>query len=183
MTNNAIYFVAPATREQAIAHLITLSPEDRYTRFCQSKTDEGIRNYVEQAKGSFYGVFVLGSFTPVSLLHYCPSWDNSNWCYPVLAEGDRFVEVAFSTTREHQGKGYGQLLMLFVKGLATVDRVDMVIMNGLAENQSIKKLARRSGFEVTTEYGEFDATMRTYKRKIKDHIEFVTAIIKGEKND
>jgi GNAT superfamily N-acetyltransferase len=165
----AMYYISICPKPQVAAHFKGLTPEARRTRFCSQISDESIDKYVENAKGTFYGVFVfddfLGSRVPVSVLHYCPLWEAKNFYTDFIEGKKRIAEVAFSTLPDHQKKGFAKVLMFFVKGLAEFDMVDTLIMSGLAENKSIQKMAKGAGFDVKTDYDEFEAHMKTWRAK------------------
>lgn len=148
------YFVSPVSKELALEHLKILTHDERRSRFCMVKNDSALELYAKDAKGRFYGVFVIGQIIPVSLLHYVPI--------------DGVAEVAFSTNTYYQGKGYAKVLMYFVKGLAEIDNVDTLIMSGLSSNKAMQHLAVSVGFEVETDYGEFDARVKTWRSRCKE---------------
>ena len=136
-------------RDDVINHLIELSPEDRYTRFCSVASDEFIHRYVYSAQGLFYGWKDFSSGKCVALMHL------------VFDKKTRNVEIAISVLPEYKGKGYAKALIQFAYDWANSICANKVVINGLSENSPMIRLAKKSGFDISTYSGEFEGQMST----------------------
>ena len=158
-------------KEKAIEHLKSLSPEDRYTRFCSTANDEYIEKYVNTAKGFFYGLFDVvpnrGGFTEcAALLHL------------VYDAKTNSIEVAVSVMQKHRGKGFSKKLMYFAMGMAEVYQAKSLIVSGLSNNSPMVNLAKECGYIVNHDYGEFEGVAETigadFNRIVENNIKLFT---------
>lgn len=145
-------------KQQLTDHLLRLSLNDRYLRFCSTLSDEAIAKYVDRIDlRSTEGEAVFAIFDDnkqiVGMCHIAPYYDD-----PAGAE------MALSVDENFRKKGVGDLL--FSRGVLHCESLGIkkVYMNCLATNAPIQKLAKRSGMSVTTSYGESVANLNLNDR-------------------
>lgn len=155
------------TKTEAIAHFLSLPPEDRYCRFCSQASDDYIRKYVETAEGSFYG--------DVRVIN--PKDETGSYYYPVAVSvgvvhiyndiKSNSAEVAVSVLPEYKGQSIGTKLMYFAHGVAEVYQAKTINVSGLGHNSPMIQLAKACGYTVKKEYGEFEGSITTIGADIK----------------
>lgn len=152
------------SKSEALGHFLMLSPEDRYCRFCMPASDDYIKRYVETAGGFFYGEFrfVWGDsedrFPPqllAGVVHICHDKKSES------------TEVAVSVLPEFKGKHIGSKLMYFAQGVAEMYQSKRLVISGLGQNSPMIQLARSCGYEVKSEYGEFEGQVTTIGADLK----------------
>lgn len=145
------------TKQETIDHLLELSPEDRYSRFCTSASDDYIKKYVDSGVGFFYGdvVWQDGCRRVAGVVHICHNKKNAS------------VEVAVSVLPEFKGQNIGTKLMYFTQGIAEVYQADQLLVTGLGSNSPMIQLAKSCGYSVKTEYGEFEGAASTIGADLK----------------
>lgn len=150
------------TKEEALVHLLTLSPEDRYTRFCSAANDDYIRGYVEREVGFFYG-FVRPLLPEDSVNQYGNKqlYIATAVIHVVFNINTKTLEVAVSTLPQEKGKGLAKKLMFFAHGLAEAYNADKIIVSGLSVNSPMIQLAKSCGYNVKSSYGEFEGEIST----------------------
>lgn len=158
-------------RQEILDHLLRLPLNDRYLRFCNTLSDEGIKKYVDRIDlRSTTGEACFAVFDDrkciIGLCHVAP-----------YAEGDSSAEMALSVDEDHRKNGIGDIL--FYRGILHCESLGIkrIYMNCLASNTPIQKLARRHGMKVTTDYGESIAAL-----DIKD-VNAVAAFLESVQND
>jgi len=131
-----------AERGKVGAFLLALDEGDRHSRFCRTMTDDAIRGYVERM--DWDEVVVLGAFdheaNVIGLIELCDLGDTA--------------ELAIAVAPEHRRSGVGRALM--ERGLlkSKVLGKERATLTCLAENQPMRRLARRLGLNAKTEGGE-----------------------------
>ena len=146
------------TKDEAIGHFIALSPEDRYTRFCMTASDEYIKSYVSRSVGFFYGTIefhVMKAPVITGVIHIVHDLNTKS------------VEVAVSVLPEAKGKGIAKKLMYFANGVAEMYGADKMKISGLSKNSPMIQLAKKCGYEVHHECGEFEGEAQTIGADIK----------------
>ena len=140
-------------RNEILEHLLRLPLNDRYLRFCNTLSDEGIAKYVDRIDlRSTTGEACFAVFDDnkniIGLCHVAPYTDD---------EGG--AEMALSVDEQYRKNGVGDVL--FHRGLLHCESLGIkkIYMNCLASNTPIQKLARRHGMKVTTDYGESVAAL------------------------
>lgn len=146
------------TKDEVRSHYLALSPEDRYTRFCMAASDEYITNYVNRSVGFFYGSIELQLMkNPVI----------SGVIHIVHDLNTKSVEVAVSVLPESKGKGIAKKLMYFALGVAEMYGADKLKISGLSNNSPMIQLAKKCGYDVHNECGEFEGEAYTIGADIK----------------
>ncbi len=126
-------------REAIQDHLLRLSSNDRYLRFCTTATDYYILRYVASnlkiEPQWAYGAFDQGKL--VALVN-------------IADLGKEVFELAFSIDQDYRGQGLaGQLMESAVQRCREL-AAKKIIMSCLRQNQKMQALARRSGLAVKT---------------------------------
>ena len=152
------------SKSEAIIHLLGLSPEERYSRFCFPANDEYIINYVNKAKGFFYGYYNLE--TPIDFIK--PSVKCSALLHFVYYKQDNSIEVAVSVLADYRGRGLAKALLSFGAKLAESYPVNKLYVTGLSSNSPMVSLAKSCGFELKNEYGEFEGIRETIGSDIRE---------------
>lgn len=135
--------VNESDKAKILDHLLNLSVNDRYMRFCSALSDHAITNYVNRldltGKDVVFGMFQDNKM--IGMLHVAPDTKDS-------------AEFALSVEQVCRGKGIGDTL--FGRGLLHCESVGIrsVYMNCLATNVAIKKMAARRGMTITTDRAE-----------------------------
>lgn len=135
--------LSPADLPQIAEHLLRLSADDRYLRFCTSATDDFIRRYVfkimnldkDLAYGAFDGPKLVG------LAH-------------IVLIDDTSCELAFSIDEEYRGHGLARVLMRTAIGACEELDVSKLCMSCLRQNKKMQALATSFGLSMTITYDE-----------------------------
>lgn len=158
-------------RNEILEHLLRLPLNDRYLRFCNTLSDEGIAKYVDRIDlRSTTGEACFAVFDDnkniIGLCHVAPYTDD---------EGG--AEMALSVDEQYRKNGVGDVL--FHRGLLHCESLGIkkIYMNCLASNTPIQKLARRHGMKVTTDYGESVAALNLTDRNA------IMAFLESVQND
>lgn len=158
-------------RNEILEHLLRLPLNDRYLRFCNTLSDEGIAKYVDRIDlRSTTGEACFAVFDDnkniIGLCHVAPYTDD---------EGG--AEMALSVDEQYRKNGVGDVL--FHRGLLHCESLGIkkIYMNCLASNTPIQKLARRHGMKVTTDYGESVAALNLTDRNA------IVAFLESVQND
>lgn len=128
-------------REQMRAHLLRLDAQDRRLRFGRAASDETIHRYCDRI--DWPRTTVVSCFAGESLRGIAEL---------VRLPGDAPVgaEVALSVDPAFRGRGVGAGLLGKTLMLARNRFVDTVFLLALAENEPVRRLARRFGASITT---------------------------------
>lgn len=147
--------VVKETAKQVILnHLLRLSVNDRYMRFCSALSDYAITTYVDKldltGNDVVFGVFGADD-TMIGMLHIAPDSKDS-------------AEFALSVDADQRKLGIGDAL--FERGLLHCESVGVrqVYMNCLATNMAIKKMASKRGMTITTDRAESIARVNVNNR-------------------
>jgi RimJ/RimL family protein N-acetyltransferase len=158
-------------RAQILDHLIRLPLNDRYLRFCNTLSDEGIAKYVDRidlrsTTGEACFAVYDDEKNVVGLCHIAP-----------YADDDGAAEMALSVDEDYRKNGIGDVL--FYRGILHCESLGIkkIYMNCLASNTPIQRLARRHGMKVTTDYGESVAALN-----LKDN-NAILAFLESVQND
>lgn len=138
----------PAELSKYRDHLLRLSPDDRRLRFGFPISDEGIDTFVDRLRTRGDRV----------LVHFNPTLEVIGAAQ--VASTDReAAELAFSVDETERGQGIGR--DLFRRGLlwARNRGIRRAHLHFLAENRSMRLLAREAGMEITLEAGECEAVV------------------------
>jgi GNAT superfamily N-acetyltransferase len=135
-----------AERGKVGAFLLALDERDRHWRFCRPMTDEAIRSYVERMRWD--EIVVLGAFdhdaNVIGLIELCDLGETA--------------ELAVAVAPEHRRAGVGRALM--ERGLlkSKVLGKERVSLSCMAENQPMRRLARRMGLAAKSDGGEMTSS-------------------------
>lgn len=130
-------------------HLKRLEGNDRRMRFGTMLPDDAIDQYVDRSWDEsdhvWFGVIQDGEI--IAAVHIAQEEDKSK------------AELGLSVDPEWRGQQLGQAL--FDRAVYALKARDVrdVFMHCLAENAIIKRIARKNGMVMVTEYGETDADL------------------------
>jgi RimJ/RimL family protein N-acetyltransferase len=141
--NITIEELGSINRQQVFEHLLRLSPEDRYLRFCTLATDAFIHRYVFQvmdldASPSF------GGFSDGRLVGFA---------HLAVIDADK-CELAFSIDAEHRGTGLARSLVRTAIGWCRDNGMRKLCMSCLRQNKKMQALATSFGLNMTITYDE-----------------------------
>lgn len=128
-------------------HLLRLGPEDRRLRFGYPIADEGIEEFVDR----------LGTRNTRILVLHDPALQVTGAAHIAVQDGNS-AELAFSVDEPYRGQGIGRDLLkrgLLWTGNRGIRRAHLYF---LAENRSMRQLARDDGWQIGVEAGECEAT-------------------------
>ena len=137
--------LSSAQRDRLAEHLLALDAEARRLRFGVSLTDEAIRAYVDAIDFERNVVFVAfdAELRIAGAAH--------------LFRGEDGAELGISVLAEQRGRGIGQALLARAQLHARNCGIDVLFMHCLAENETMRHLARKQGMAVAVERGEASA--------------------------
>lgn len=129
-------------------HLLRLSPEDRRMRFGHPITDDGVNTFADR----------LSAGSNRILAHHDSSLQLVGAAHLAI-DGRESVELAFSVDAACRGQGIGRDLLN--RGLlwARNRSIRQVHVFFLAENKSMRWLAREAGMDIHVEAGECEASL------------------------
>lgn len=136
-----------AAREDVLAHLLRLPPEDRRMRFESTLSDEAVERYV--AGIDFHADRAFGIHTPEMRL--------VGTAHLALDPKTRSAEFGVSVDPAERGQGYGYALLERAKLAAVNLGCRTLFMHCLSENRVMAHLAAKAGMKVLTLSGETDA--------------------------
>jgi RimJ/RimL family protein N-acetyltransferase len=139
--------LGPAAREDVLAHLLRLPPEDRRMRFESTLSDEAVRDYV--ASLDFHADRVFGIYTPDMRL--------VGTAHLALDLKTRSAEFGVSVDPAERGRGYGYALLERARLAAVNLGCRTMFMHCLPDNHVMAHLAAKAGMKVLTLGGETDA--------------------------
>lgn len=146
--------LAERHRPRVLAHLLALTPEDRYLRFGYTASDTHIGRYVDLldfARDEVFGIFNRKlELIAQAHLAYLPD----------SAHTQNAAEFGVSVLPKARGRGYGARLFDHAVLHARNRRVDMMIIHALSENAAMLRIARNAGALVEREGGEAEARLR-----------------------
>lgn len=145
--------LAPRHRTRIRAHLLKLSPDDRYLRFGYATTDAQIGRYVEALdfeRDEVFGIFNR-KLTLIAMAHvaYAPM--------PQRVGTTRMAEFGVSVLASARGRGYGSRLFAHAILHARNRGVDSLFIHALSENTAMLRIARKAGARIEREGSESQA--------------------------
>ena len=142
--------LSPRHKPRILAHLLTLTDNDRYLRFGYPATDEHVRRYVEGL--NFERDEILGVFNRrlqlVAMAHLAFSVD-PQW--------STCAEFGVSVATSQRGRGLGSRLFDRAVTHARNQGVSMLFIHALSENVAMLKIARHAGARVERDGSESEA--------------------------
>ena len=145
-----IRVLAPRHRPRILAHLLALSPNDRYLRFGYPATDEHIQRYVDGlnfGRDEIFGIFNR-RLQLVAMAHLAFSVD-PKW--------STCAEFGVSVAASQRGRGMGAKLFDRAVTCARNEGVHMLFIHALSENVAMLKIARNAGARVERDGSESEA--------------------------
>ena len=142
-------------RQEVIAHLLSLDPEDLRLRFGYRPTEEIITKYVNESwlrsDDRWFGIYHHELDGIVGTLH-------------VADMGNDTAEFGFTVDKRLRGKGYGNVLFSRGSTWAKARGIKHVFMHCLTENAIIQHIAKKNNMNVVRLFGgesEADLTLPT----------------------
>ncbi|MGV8803838.1 MAG: GNAT family N-acetyltransferase [Polaromonas sp.] len=142
--------IGPSHGERIAAHLLALSPEDRYLRFGFSASDEQIHRYVSGLnfeRDDIFGIYNR-KLELIAMAHVAFSAD------PELKS---CAEFGVSVLAHARGRGYGARLFDRAVMHARNEGVQMMFIHALSENTAMLRIARRAGATIERDGSETEA--------------------------
>ena len=145
--------IGPSHGERIAAHLLSLSPHDRYLRFGYSANDEQISRYVAGLnfeRDEIFGIYNR-KLELIAMAHLAYSTD------PQLKSCAEFGVSVLATAR---GRGYGSRLFDRAVMHARNDGVDMMFIHALSDNTAMLNIARKAGAKIERDGSESEAYLK-----------------------
>lgn len=147
-------------RPRITAHLLTLSPRDRYLRFGHAATDSQIAHYVDRidfGTDEVFGIFNR-RLDVVAMAH-------------LAALGGREAEFGVSVAEPARGRGWGARLFEHSVLHARNRGVDLLHIHALSENTAMLHIARAGGATIEFEGPDAIARLRLPPEDLASHME------------
>lgn len=157
--------LAQRHRQRVLAHLLSLSPEDRYLRFGYAASDTQVGRYVDLLdfeRDEVFGIFNR-RLELIAMAHLA--------YLPETAASRHMAEFGVSVLTKARGRGYGGRLFDHAVLHARNRQVDTLIIHALSENSAMLKIARNAGAIVEREGGEAEARLRLPPETLSSVIE------------
>ena len=136
--------------ERISAHLLALSPRDRYLRFGYAANDEQIERYVASLnfeRDEIFGIYNR-KLELIAMAHLAFSTD------PSLKS---CAEFGVSVLAHARGRGYGARLFERAVVHARNEGVEIVVIHALSENTAMLNIARKAGARIERDGSESEA--------------------------
>ncbi len=153
----------PRHRAAVLAHLLELSPADRYLRFGYAAQDALIERYVEGLdfdRDQVFGIFNR-RLRLIAVAHLAYAKD---------PKADRCAEFGVSVLPACRGKGLGAKLFARAQLHAQNDRISLLFIHALSENSAMLKIARKAGATVERFGSESDAYLQLPARTLQSQM-------------
>ena len=145
--------IGPSHCARISAHLLSLSPHDRYLRFGYTANDEQIGRYVAGLnfeRDEIFGIYNR-KLELIAMAHLAYSTD------PQLESCAEFGVSVLATAR---GRGYGSRLFDRAVMHARNDGVDMMFIHALSENTAMLNIVRKAGAVIERDGSESEAYLK-----------------------
>lgn len=150
-------------RGRILAHLMALSPQDRYMRFGYTVSDEHVQRYVDSL--DFERDELLGIYNRrlelLGMAHVAYSRD---------AQAHAVAEFGVSVLPKARGRGYGARLFERAAIHARNEGVELFMIYTLSENSAMLKIARKAGASVVRDGGDAEAMVRLRPRNLDSQV-------------
>lgn len=145
--------IGPEHRERIAAHLLALTPDDRYLRFGYVATDEQIARYVAQLDFVHDDIFGIYNrrLELIAMAHLAYSRD---------PQSANCAEFGVSVLAKARGRGLGRRLFERAVLHARNEGVELLFIHALSENVAMLKIARSAGATLERFGGETEAHLR-----------------------
>ena len=145
--------IGPSHGERITAHLLSLSPQDRYLRFGYAANDEQIRRYVSGLnfeRDEIFGIYNR-KLELIAMAHLAFSVD------PGLKS---CAEFGVSVQARSRGRRYGARLFDRAVMHARNNGVGMMFIHALSENTAMLNIARKAGAKIERDGSETEAYLK-----------------------
>ncbi len=145
--------IGPSHGERIAAHLLSLSPADRYLRFGYAANDEQVRRYVDTLnyeRDDIFGVYNR-KLELIAMAHLAFSTD---------AKLSSCAEFGVSVLATARGRGYGSRLFDRAVIHARNEGVGMMFIHALTENTAMLNIARKAGATIERDGSESEAYLK-----------------------
>ena len=145
--------IGPSHGERIAAHLLSLSPRDRYLRFGYAANDEQVRRYVDSLnfeRDDIFGIYNR-KLELIAMAHLAFSAD---------AKLSSCAEFGVSVLSEARGRGYGSRLFDRAVIHARNEGVGMIFIQALSENTAMLNIARKGGATIESDGSETEAYLK-----------------------
>ena len=145
--------IGPSHGERIAAHLLSLSPQDRYLRFGYFANDEQVQRYVDNLnyeRDDIFGIYNR-KLELIAMAHLAFSTDvNLSSC----------AEFGVSVLAKARGRGYGSRLFDRAVMHARNEGVGMMFIHALSENTAMLNIARKGGATIERDGSESEAYLK-----------------------
>lgn len=145
--------IGPSQGERIAAHLLALSPHDRYLRFGYSANDEQIMRYVAGLnfeRDEIFGIYNR-KLELIAMAHLAFSTD------PALQS---CAEFGVSVLAHARGRGYGARLFDRAVMHSRNEGVEMMFIHALSENTAMLNIAGKAGATIERDGSETEAYLK-----------------------
>ena len=142
--------IGPSHGERIAAHLLSLSPQDRYLRFGYMANDEQVQRYVDglnYERDDIFGIYNR-KLELIAMAHLAFSTD---------AKLSSCAEFGVSVLASARGRGYGSRLFDRAVIHARNEGVGMMFIHALSENTAMLNIARKAGATIERDGSESEA--------------------------
>lgn len=142
--------IGPSHGPRIVAHLLALTPKDRYLRFGYAASDEQIQRYVDGLdfeRDEIFGIYNR-KLQLIAMAHLAFSTD------PELKS---CAEFGVSVLAHVRGRRYGARLFERAMIHARNEGVEMMVIHALSENTVMLNIARKAGARVRRDGAESEA--------------------------
>ena len=145
--------IGPSHGERISAHLLSLSPQDRYLRFGYMANDEQVQRYVDglnYVRDDIFGIYNR-KLELIAMAHLAFSTDaNLSSC----------AEFGVSVLGKARGRGYGSRLFDRAVIHARNEGVGVMFIHALSENTAMLNIARKGGATIERDGSESEAYLK-----------------------
>ncbi len=145
--------IGPSHGERIAAHLLSLSPQDRYLRFGYMANDDQVQRYVDglnYVRDDIFGIYNR-KLELIAMAHLAFSTDS------VLSS---CAEFGVSVLAKARGRGYGSRLFDRAIIHARNEGVGMMFIHALSENTAMLNIARKGGATIERDGSESEAYLK-----------------------
>ena len=145
--------IGPRERGRIAAHLLALSPQDRYLRFGYAASDEQIQRYVDGLdfeRDELFGIYNR-RLDLIAMAHVA---------FAPAGQPRECAEFGVSVASHARGRGYGARLFERAVVVARNEGVGMLFIHALSENAARLKIARNAGATVVRSGADAEAHLQ-----------------------
>ena len=145
--------IGPSHNERIAAHLLALSPADRYLRFGYAANDEQIRRYVDgldYVRDDIFGIYNR-KLELIAMAHLA---------FSTNPELKSCAEFGVSVLAHARGRHYGSRLFDRAVMHARNEGVDMMFIHALSENTVMLNIASKAGATIERDGSESEAYLK-----------------------